>query len=154
MKWLDGLTNWMDMSVSKLQELVIDREAWCAAVHGVTKSWLVCYLHKTISLCPASFVLQDSVVAIGLEKVSFHSNPKEGQCQRMFKLPYSCAHFTRQQRYTQNPSSQASAVHELRTSRYTSWIQKRQRNQRSNCQHLLDLRKSKRVPEKHLLLPH
>ena len=88
---------------------------------------------------PANF--ENSAVATGLEKVCFHSNPKEGQCQRIFKLLYSCASFTYYLVNAQNPSRQASKVRALKSSRRTSWIQKRQRNQRSNYQHLLDDRK-------------
>ena len=40
MKWLDGITDLIDMNLSKLWKMVKDREAWCAAVHGVTKNWI------------------------------------------------------------------------------------------------------------------
>ena len=67
------------------------------------------------SICPAN--LENSAVATGLEKVSFHSNPKERQCQRMLKLLHNCTHLTRWQSSVQNFSfpSQASTVCEPRT---------------------------------------
>ena len=57
--------------------------------------------------------LENLEVATGLEKVSFHSYPRERQCQRMLKLPHSCTHLTRQQSNAQNSSSQTSTVCEL-----------------------------------------
>ena len=77
--------------------------------------------------------LEHSAMPTGLAKVSFHSNPKERQCQGMFRLLYNCAHFTCQQDNVQNISSQASAICEVRTSRCTSQIQKRRRKQKSNA---------------------
>ena len=63
-------------------------------------------------------------------KGQFHSNSKDRQYQRMFKLPHNCTHLTCQKSNAQNPSSYALTVHELRTSRCSSWIQKKQKNQR------------------------
>ena len=57
--------------------------------------------------------LENSAVATGLEKVSFHSNPKERQCQRMLKLPYNCTHLTWWQSNAQNSPSQALIICEL-----------------------------------------
>ena len=64
----------------------------------------------------------------------------------MFKLQHIFTHLTHQQSNAQNSPSQALAIHEPRTSRCSSWIYKRQRNQGSNSQHPLDHQKSKRVP--------
>ena len=82
--------------------------------------------------------LENSAVATGLEKVSFHPNPQKRQCQRMLKLPHNCTHYTVQQSDAQNSPSQASIIHKLTSFRCSSWMQKKQRNQRSNCQHPLD----------------
>ena len=95
--------------------------------------------------------LENSAVATGLENVSFHSNPKERQWQRMFKLLHHCTHFTSWEVNAQNSPSKAPTVYEPRTSRCSSWILKRQRNHISNCQHPLDHQKN-RVPEEHLFL--
>ena len=75
---------------------------------------------KVLHSMPAN--LENSAVATGLEKVSFHSNPKERQCQRMLKLLHNCTHLTCYQSNTQNLPSQASTEHEPRTSRCSSWI--------------------------------
>ena len=58
------------------------------------------------SVMPAN--LENSAVATGLENISFHSNPKERQCKRLFKLPHNCTHLTRYQSNAQNSPSQAS----------------------------------------------
>ena len=60
-----------------------------AELFQILKDDAVKVLH---SICQQ--ILENSAVATGLEKISFHSNPKEKQCQRMFKLPHSCTHFT------------------------------------------------------------
>ena len=57
--------------------------------------------------------LENSAVETRLEEISFHSNPKERQCQRMFKLPHNCTPLTLQQNNAHNSPSQASAVREL-----------------------------------------
>ena len=88
----------------------------------------------------------------GKGQFSFQSQRKA--MPRNAQTTHNYTHLTRQHSNAQNSPSQASTVHEPRPSRCSSWTSKRQRNQRSNCQHQLDHRKSKGIPEKHLLLFH
>ena len=67
----------------------LDMTEWLNCVPNWLKRW--CCENDVLNM-PAN--LENSSVAIGLEKISFHSNPKEGQCQRMFKLLYNCTNFT------------------------------------------------------------
>ena len=105
------------------------------------KRW--CCESATLNM-PAN--LENSAVATGLEKVNFHSNLKEGKAKECSN--YHTIALISHTSNVQNSPSQASSVHEPWTSRCSSWISKRQNNQRSNCQHPLDYWKSRRVLEK------
>ena len=100
------------------------RHNWVTSLQSAT-------LHMTANL-------ENSAIATRLEKVSFHSNPKEGQCQRMFKLPHNCIHFTCSKSFKLGFNSTWTKNFQM----YKLNLEKAE-NQRSNCQHPLYHRKTK-----------
>ena len=95
--------------------------------------------------------LENSAVATGLEKVRFHSNPKERQCQRMLRLPHNCAHLTRSKVMLKilQVRLQQYVNHELPDVQVRFIKGRGTRDQIANIHWII--KKSKRVPEKHLL---
>ena len=92
--------------------------------------------------------LENSAVATGLEKASFHSNPKERQCQRMSKLWHNCTHLTLYQSKANNSLGQASQYMNHEIPDVQAGFRKARGAQKANCQHLLDHQKKQESSRK------
>ena len=96
--------------------------------------------------------LENSAVATGLEKVHFHYNPKERQCQRMLKLLHNCTHLTASKVMLKILQARLQQYVKRELPDIQAGFRKGRGTRDQICQHLLDNGQSKRVPEKHLFL--